>query len=1005
MTSRARAWRPAIAVLLGALVSGIAVQAQSVSGALSGRVLDAASHPVAAAVVQVRHEDTGAVRSAISGDDGAWRLEGLDPGSWTVVARGPDGTASASRSVVVALQREVRVELVLGAGLTESVEVRADAPLVDPQQVGGRLRILGEQTDALPVVGRDATSLALLDASVRTAEPGNFFGERGSPFILNGQSGRSNAFLVDGLDNNDQTSGTSVNAFFSQQVIREFVVLTSQYAPEFGRATGGVLNIVTRQGTNEFEGDAFVQGTSDGWNRSGPLVDALPDRGGPETPTRLQTGFRLGGPFKKDRAFYFLAYELQTADEIALWSGIDRDGIAGGRVVAPNRSDNLFFRTDFNLSERHDLMVRLSVDDRETRQVNVGGRFTPEAGFGLDESDVQLAATWTTYVSANLLNEVRFLVGTSSFLQRANSERPGAERPSGIFGGNNLSYQDRDEERVQLVENLTWVSGDHTFKFGVDVTRSRTAVDTRFNPTGNFLYTTDDPFDPGDCLDLIASQVDPENPKAPIPCSGDGNGNGIPDEPGFIYTYPLVYQFIFGEPSIRLDDTRFGVFAQDSWRPSEAWRFDYGFRYDVGSYRLPASARVDSAIPNGGADRDTDDIAPRLGFTWTPGGRGATVIRGGAGVFHDKLVLAFPAVAAVTSGTEIGLLFPQGLTFELTEEVVEQFIDQFGYDAFRDVVENDLVFPEDLTLRFSTATELETPYTVQYNLGLEQRLGRRSAIRANVVRTLGYHLPRMRDLNPVTSLSPPCRDDDGNVVPGDLSCVGIPVHRDPDVGSIAAITTTGRSWYSALETGYRWRGERSWASLSYTWSKALDTGPDPLKGGIYLPPDSDDLRSEKGRSDHDRRHRVVLSGEGPLPWWNLRGSIVAQYMSGAPFNVTTGLDENVDGINSDRPEGVGRNSGESTSLDAVNVIRAEEGLPPVEGLAEPSLLQVDVRLTWPFALRGGDNTGELFLQVFNLFDRFNGGAVEGRVTSRDFGRAVAQVGPPRTLEVGLRLGF
>jgi len=1001
----AAALRALGAAALAAVLAVSAVTAQSTSGSLRGTVSDASGAAVAGAVVQARHDQTGAVRTAVSDETGGYALPGLEPGTWTVVARGPDGVASASVSVAVALQQIGRADFALGTGMTEAVEVVARTPLVDPQRVGGELRIGGAQTDALPVAGRDAVSLALLDASVRTAAPGNFFGERAAPFILNGQSGRSNAFLVDGLDNNDQSSGTSLNATFSQQVIREFVVLTSQYAPEFGRATGGILNIVTRQGTNDVTGDAFVQGSSAGWNRSGDLVDALPATVSRDTPSRTQAGFRLGGPFKKDRAFYFLAYEHDGASEVVPYTGIDRDGVAGGRAAASNGGDNLFLRTDFNLSDRQFLMVRLSLDDRDTEQVNVGGRFTPESGFRIAERDVQLAATWKSVVSDRTLNEVRVLVGTSEFSQDANSVRPGVERPSGLFGGNNLSYQQRDEQRVQFVENATWTLGRHTAKVGFDVTRSRTDLATRFNPTGNFLYTTDDPFDPGDCLDLIASQVDPNDPKAPIPCVGDGNGNGIPNEPGFIYTYPLVYQFIFGEPEIRLDDTRYGLFVQDSWTPTPAWRFDYGLRYDVSTYELPASARVESSIPNGGASRDTDDVAPRFGFTWSPGGRARTVVRGGAGVFYDKLVLAFPAVAAVTSGTRIGLTVPQGYTFELTEAAVEEFIAEFGYDAFRQIVENELDFPEELTLRFSTATELDTPYTVQYNLGFERQLGRNSALRVNALRVLGYHLPRMRDLNPVVAISPTCLDDAGLPAPEDLSCVGIPVHRDPTVGSIAAITTAGRSWYSALETGWRWRGATSWASVSYTWSKSLDTGPDPLKGGIYLPANSDDVFAEKARSDHDRRHRLVVAGEVPLPWLGMRASVVGQYMTGSPFNVTTGLDENRDGINTDRPEGVGRNSGADTPLDAVNAIRADEGLPPVTSVEEPDLLQVDLRLAVPLALRGGRIRGETFLQVFNLLDRFNGGPVEGRVTTSSFGRAVGYAGPPRTVELGLRLGF
>lgn len=1008
--SRIAAIRVVVLVLAVGLGRVGEVRAQSTSGTLLGSVRDPGGRPVELALVQARSSRNGATRTTTSDASGAFRFELLEPGTWEIAARGPDGTVSPTLAVELALQQTLEIALVLQGEIREEVEVVAEAPLVDARRVGGELRVGGAQSDALPIAGRSVTELATLDSAVQVAPAGNYFGERASPFVVHGQTGRSNSYLVDGVDNNDQSSGTTLNGFFSQQVVQEFVVLTSQFAPEFGRASGGVVNVVTQQGGNEFEGDGFFQGTRPALNSSGELVDGLPDGpGSADAPSRLSFGMRYGGPIRKDRAFFFVAYEHQGAEEVVPFTGVDRDGVPGGRANASNRSDTLFARTDFNLGDRNFLMLRLSADDRSTAALNVGGRFTPEAGFGLDERDLQFAATWKSILGSSLFNEVRFLAATSDFAQRANSDRPGVDRPSGLFGGNNLNAQDREEVRFQLVENLTWTRGRHTMKFGLDVLRSRTSVSTRFNPTGNFIYTTDDAFEPGDCGDLIISAIDPDNERAPVPCPGipgvDDDGDGTIDEPGYLYTYPLVYQFIFGNPTAILPDTRIGAFAQDAWRPSERWLLEYGLRYDLSTYTLPEDARVESTIPNGGAGRDTDNLAPRFGFTFTPFGDQRTVVRGGAGLFYDKLVLGYPAVAAITSGTEIGLLFPRGLTFEITEDAIENLIDEIGYDAFLELIGSGLLFPEELVLRFSTGTELETPYTVQYNLGIDQALSPRSMISASVIRALGYHLPLSQDLNPVVSLDPPCLDEDGDPIPGDLSCLGIPVHRDPNVGSIAAVVSDGRNWYSGLDLAYRWRNGGSWFSASYTWSKALDLGPDPLRDGFYLPPDSDDLAGEKARADYDRRHRAVLAGETALPWLGLRVSGVLQYASGAPFNVVSGDDTNLDGILSDRPDGVPRNAGSRASLDAINAARAIEGLPPIRSLDEPDLLQLDLRVAWPFAMRDGRSPGEAYVQVFNVFDRWNGGPVEGRATSRNFGEPVGYAGPPRTVEIGMRVGF
>ncbi|MCI0658233.1 MAG: TonB-dependent receptor [Acidobacteria bacterium] len=992
------------AILLGMALGSAPARPQSASSTLKGIVRDGAGKPVAKVVVQARSQGTGVLRLAETDSQGRYQFDLLTPGEWMVVAQLGDGRSSAPRAALLRLQEILTLDLTVEAAMTERVSVIGERPQVDTSRIGGETHIGGEEVESLPIAGRVAINLALLDSSVQATPPGDFYGERGTVFVVNGQSGRSNSFLVDGVDNNDHASGTTLNSFFSQQVIGEFVFLTHQYSPEFGRAGGGIMNIVTHRGTNERQGGGFAQGSFAKLNSPGDFVSGLPDSGSSsDTGSGTQVGFNLGGAFQPDRAFYYFAFEHQQSDDLTPYTGVDQNGVPGGWVIAPNRNDSLFFRTDFNLSDSTFLMVRLSGNESVANDVNVAGITTPQAGFHLEERDVQLAATFTSVVSADILNEERVLVSHSTFDQQANSSLTGVERPSGIFGGNNLNSQAREESLVQLVDNVTWRIGSHTTKFGIDLSRSITDVATGFNPNGNFLYNSDAVFEPGDCGDIIARdarqhcsldpttscQFDSDCPGKgfcrydPVPCPGtpgvDDDGDGQIDEPGLLETYAVVFQVIEGTPAATLDDKRVAFFAQDTWQASQKLLLNYGLRYDYSSYRLPDEVRIPSTIPNGGADADTNNIAPRFGFTYTPI-PGRVVVRGGAGMFYDKLVLGFPAVAAITSGTQIGLIFPQGLTFELTEDLVEEV----GID----VIKQELVFPENLVLRFSTGTTLETPYVNQFNLGAEWAIGAHNSVEVDAVRALGYHIPLMRDLNPVV----------GKTVQG------VPIHRDDQVGSIAAIVTEGRSWYSGLDLGWRWQNGRSWYSASYTISRSEDLGSDPLRGGISLPPDSDNLAGERGRSDADHRHRLVLSGRATLPWWNLFASGVIQLASGAPFNVTTGRDGNLDGFTNDRPPGVGRNTGDGTDLGPVNELRAADGLPPVNSLQEPTFFQVDLRISKPFGM-GGDRAGEAYLQIFNLLNRFNGGPIEGRATSQDFGEPIGQVGPARILEFGVRLDF
>lgn len=999
---------------VAAALAALGARAQTTSATLTGRVASVDKAPVANAMVQARSDESGATRTTASGVDGRFRFDLLSPGTWTVVARSPEGILSDTKTITLRLQQTGEISLTVGSGLEEEVTVRAEAPLVDPTRTGGELRILGSQADDLPIASRNIVDLSLLDSSVRQAAPASYYGERAPPFVVNGQTGRANSYLVDGLDNNDQASGTTLNATFSDLVVSEFVLMTHQFSPEFGRASGGVLNLVTERGTNDSSGLGFVQGSPRSLNASGALIDSLPDTAGvPDSGSSWAAGLRWGGPIKKDKAFWLAAYEHQNDSSIVPYTGYTADRVSGGRFDANATDDNAFFRTDFNLDPQNTLMARVSYDRRKTEGINVGGIATPQWGFSLDENDVQLGAALTSVINPALIHELRILAGTSSIEQQANSTISGVEHPSAQFGGNNLSHQERDATVFQLVQNLTWVKGHHTTKFGYDVTPSRTKVKARFNPNGNFIYRSDDPFEPGDdggitfgdlplrCSEdpnevCVLGEFDPcpglgkghcaPNYNIPIPAFPNGiddDGDGVIDEPAKPWTYPLVFQLIEGAPDATLDDTEIAAFAQDSWQATPSLLLDFGLRYDLDTFTLPASAVVKSTIPNGGAGRDTNNLAPRFGFTWTAGKNREWVVRGGAGVFYNKTILAFPAVAAITSGTKIGFAYPQGYTLELTED----FIAQYGIDLVRELLD----FPDNLTLRFSTGTRLDSTQANLFNLGFDRAFGAHGALSANVTRSLTYHVPLMKDLNPVIG----------------TDIEGRPIHEydTVNVGSIAAVVTEGRSWYTGLDLGWKWQSGWGWYSLSYTLSKAEDMGPDPLKGGIYLPPDSDHLGSERGPSDNDRRHRLVLAGDIGLNFWGLRASGVYQWASHLPFNVTTGADDNLDGITSDRPKGVGRNSGSDTPLQPVNDYRAAHGLPPVTALRSPSLSQLDVRIYRPFSIKSGKAQATTFVQIFNALNRYNGGLVEGRALATNFGAVISNAGPPRTFELGFKLGF
>jgi hypothetical protein len=369
---------------------------------------------------------------------------------------------------------------------------------VDPQRTGGELRVSGADADALPLAGRAVTDLALLDSSVRTRpQPGTFSGERG--LRLRGRPGSRGARTRSwwtAWTTTTRSAGTNLDAWFSPQVVREFVVLTHQFAPEFGRASGGVLNLLTERGTNKRVGDAFVQGSDASWNcawRPGGLAPRTPGSATPSSglPGRLPHG----GPILPDKAFYFFSYEHAGAERSCPTPGVDRDGVQGGHVPGPQAG-----RRALPAQRRAARSLRF-LDGPPLRRrpraemVNVGPGLTPETGFRLDESDVQLAASLTSILSPTAVNELRFLVGGSRFDQDANSDRPGVERPSGVFGGNSLNRQQAGREPLPARGQPHLGARPAHLQGGYDVTRSRTTIAVAFHPNGTFLYQTDAPFE------------------------------------------------------------------------------------------------------------------------------------------------------------------------------------------------------------------------------------------------------------------------------------------------------------------------------------------------------------------------------------------------------------------------------------------------------------------------------------------------------------------------------
>jgi carboxypeptidase family protein/TonB-dependent receptor-like protein len=932
-------------ILLGAwlmLWPSVPGRAQTVTAQLSGIVRDPQGQPLPEVKVVLTARDTGFSWSTRTDSNGAYIFLQIPPGSYSVKAQAPGFADAEAPELRLRLQDKVVEDLVLRLNFQQDVVVQESAPLLNVQTTDRLGHVDTEAIESLPQSGRVYTDLALLFPGVFPSAHGTFFGERPAVLTFSGQSARANSFLVDGLDNNDNTLRSRSNSLLSQEVIGEFQVLKNNFSAEFGRAAGGVLNIVTRSGTNESEVHGFFQLAPQSLGAVDPFLRDLASRETGDVLTSLsreQSGLFVSGPIVRNRAFYLLNYEQSHEHSPVGFQGAEFSGdpSPGGIFEAPFDEHNLFAKADWQISSQDLLSVRASYDTNHVGGLNVGGTQTPSSGSSLDERDFQLAGNLSTLLGTDELNEARLLVSLSRQDQKAASSDVGEDHPSSVRGGAQLQRQLRNERQFELLDNLTLIRGEHVFKAGIDLRRIEVDLDVALNDLGLFIFQNDTPFREGDPS-----------------------------------TYALVFEDIVGKPKVPIRNMTGGLFVEDQWSASDRFVLNLGLRYDLESYLYPSDlALPTSLVPNGHPSRDWNNLGPRLSFSFRPWADKSIAIKGGGGIFYDSIALGFPAISAVTSGQKLYLAFlpPFG----------PDFVRQHGFEGVRPFLS------EETALRFGVSNELQTPSSHQETIGVELEPLRDSLLTLYFAHAEGKHLLRFVDENAPIGSGP-----EG------------PVRPDPAFGPIAMLESSGGSVYNAFELYFQHQGPRASASVAYTLSRAEDDITDPLLGGIYVPSDSRKLGAEWGRALNDERHRLVVSGSLRWPAWHVEGSTILTYGSGLPFDVTTGLDDNSDGQTTDRPPGITRDTGAETPLPAVNAYRARIGLPPFTGsLSEPDSFTWDVRLSKDLQLKGLHS--KLFVQVFNLTNRQNFGGVVGSVISPFFGRPSTLVTPPRHVELGIRL--
>jgi hypothetical protein len=1002
------------------------LQAQSVSGlgAISGTVLDATGSAVADALVQVTNETLGIRRELTTSSAGIFNALSLTPAvNYRVTVTKP-GFASYEVSgvqVVVGQIANVRVRLEV-AQAQQTIDVVAEALSADQTKTGVSDVVNSNQILNLPINGRRVDSFVLLTPAV--VPEGNFglLSFRGIP--------GGNAFLIDGNDTtnqlwNENAGRTRIASNISQDAVQEFQVLSSSYSAEFGRAVGGVVNTVTRSGDNELHGTGFWFFRNQDFNALDRYAKAL---GQPKPDERRQQfGGAAGGPIVRNRLFYFGNAEF-TRRDFPIVSSLntpplfDAQGAFVGQCAAPatpqqcqtaiafvsrfNRivprtaNNNLGFgKLDYRPADRNsfsfsfNLLNWASPNGIQTGAVLNNGAALGSNGISTVKTRYGRAA-WTSILRPNLVNEARFGWMKDRLFDDVNPDllpptgtvTISVQGVSNLGGANYLPRVFPTEDRFQFADTLSWTQGKHLVKVGFDFSHVRDVQDQVFNGNGSYTYANFTNF----ALDL------------------SGNAAGAKRWQSYAQG--------FGPPKVNTWIRDYIGFVQDQFRVTPRLTLNLGLRLEAARYAQPATPNPDyretGRIPEQGLN-----AAPRFGIAWSPWGN-RTVIRGGYGLFYARI-----------PGGLVNWLHRDNSNFQFTINLQGNVPQDLEIGpVFPNRLPDTGRRPAPGTTSITIAgDDFRIPYTQQADIGVERQLMRDTLLSVSYIWSRGLAFTTIRDAN-IGPLGPAVtyriNDAAGNQVGSYSTATYLRANRvDPRYQRVGVLEPNGNTYYNAMAVQLRSK-QSKWleTQLSYTWSHALDynlgvTGDNLFFGNVPRTVFNGDFRNEKGTSEIDQRHRLVVNfvsnlafGIKPRFWrvavdnWQLSGiynyasgpyATPVVFVSGTPFSGAA-FNNTLNGL------------GGSTRAPFL----------PRTSLRVDDINRADFRLSKVFAITEG--VGMMFLfEAFNVTNsQFDTGvrtqayqAVSGvlNVTPR-LGEGTQSAGFPdgtnaRRAQIGLRLMF
>src|SRR5882672_5711198 len=832
--------------------AALPVFAQQGTSEIGGKVTDDQGGVLPGVSIVLTNVNTGAFREVTSGADGSYFASQLTPGTYKLAAKLTSFRPFERGGLQLAVGKTLTINVTLALGaLEETVRVTAESPLVDTTsvKVGGNIGIA--ELSELPAMNRNFFATVALVPGIQFT-PSNQMGN--DTIVAAGQTSQNNNVAVDGGYNADDALGTSAGAQVRTplEAIQEFQVLTSMYDAEFGRASGAIVNAVTKSGTNQFKGVVFAEAASnkltaaDYFVRTGNLTKP--------TTTRRDWGGVLGGPIVRNKAHFFVSLERQVDNPNRTRRFPTRPSLDFS--IAEDRTDwNTLVRFDHQINANNTWAVRW-LREWAPQWYTIGTRQTLESYQDETDLDQTAVGTLTSVLSNARVNTVRIARtwehwwhgnacfrtqgskgGQEGFIFKQEAEGNQALCPPQLDYLSFLAQASTESQgpwdsNYQIEDDYSWFvpgkKGDHDLKFGFRYNYTALQRVSQVNSNGTFRFNTDLPFDPA-------------NPR----------------------TYPERFTVRTGTFNEDIKNHTYEAYAQDKWRISPRTTIGLGIRYDLEI--IPFDETDNPLFPAGNKKSPTDknNIGPRIGFTHSLDDAGKSLVRGGYGIFYNRTILGalddtlefgkYTTSATVTFPTNSADPGPTAGRLPTNPYLVNgPFVNRALLNQAYPPgvpVKNDGVVIFDSPNR-------SLPYAHQFTLGVVRELASSLAVHADYIHMQNKDMFLARNLNPAlrvdTSRTGVLRRSDAFGVLGDTY-----------LQQVWVFENTGESVYNGLNLSLEKRYANNWSGrLSYSLSKAEGTANDQSDKNTYQTMTDLNLDAFRGRSNVDRRHILSLGEIG-----------------------------------------------------------------------------------------------------------------------------------------------